>query len=97
MNVIAVKTLKKFWEIHRMSEAPLKAWYKEAEKAEWKSTQDIKKKFQSADFLTGNRVIFNIAGNKFRLIVKIKYKYKIVYIRFVGTHEEYNKIDASKI
>jgi mRNA interferase HigB len=97
MRVISVKTLRDFWQIHPSIEQPLKAWKAEAEKAVWKAPVDIKKRYPSADFLQGNRVVFNIKGTAYRLVVKIHYNTGTVYIRFIGTHSEYNKIDAEKI
>ncbi|MBL8994884.1 MAG: type II toxin-antitoxin system HigB family toxin [Spirochaetia bacterium] len=82
---------------HGDAEKPLKAWFHVAKSAEWRTPQDIKRLYPSASFLKNNRVVFNIGGNKFRLIVAIKYDFNLVLIRFVGTHEEYNKIDAEEI
>jgi mRNA interferase HigB len=75
----------------------LKAWYQEASKALWDGPRDIKADYPTASFLQDNRVIFNIKGNHYRLIVRINYSYKIVWIRFIGTHAQYDKIDATKI
>jgi mRNA interferase HigB len=97
VRVIAKSTLRSFWTRHKDCEQQLKAWYKEAEEAVWKNPKDIKKDYPSASFLANNRVVFNIKGNNYRLIVKISYDYGIVWIRFIGTHAQYDKIDASKI
>lgn len=97
MRIIAVKTLRKFWDSHADAEQPLKAWYKEATDVRWLEPNDIKQRYPSADILPGNRVVFNIKGNTYRLIVKIHFNTGIVYIRFVGTHAEYDKIDAAII
>ena len=97
MRIIARRTLKEFWEKHTDSEQQLKSWYHDAKNSEWKSPSDIKKLYPSGSFLSDNRVVFNIKGNHYRLIVKINYDLKIVYIRFIGTHKEYDKIDASII
>jgi mRNA interferase HigB len=97
MHVIKRKTLLEFWESHAGSRVPLVAWYREAKAADWHTPQDIKTRYRSADFLPGNRVVFNIGGNKYRLVVKIAYVPGVVYVRFVGTHAEYNKIDAETI
>ncbi len=75
----------------------MKAWYKEAEEAHWKRPRDIKRDYPTASFLPDNRVVFNIKGNNYRLIIKINYDYCIVWIRFIGTHGQYDKINASKI
>ena len=75
MRVISVRTLKTFWEKHESAEQPLKAWYEEAKKAMWKNAGNIKARYPSASFISGNRVVFNIKGNTFRLVVSIKYKF----------------------
>ena len=97
MRVIAKSTLRLFWTKHKDSEQQLKSWYKEADEAVWKGPRDIKKDYHSASFLADNRVVFNIKGNNYRLITRINYDYGIVWIRFVGTHGQYDKIDATKI
>lgn len=97
MRVIAKRTLRDFWEKHADSEQQLKAWYNEAEQANWKAPNDIKKDYPSASVLENNRIVFNIKGNNYRLIVRINYKYGVVWIRFIGTHAEYDKVDATKI
>ena len=97
MRVIARRTLKEYWEIHRTCEQQLKSWYREASYAAWKSPQDVKLMYPSASILNDNRVVFNIKGNHYRLIVRINYDIQIVWIRFVGTHVEYDKIDANTI
>lgn len=97
MRVFALSTLRKFWEKHADAEQSLRAWFAEAERAEWLGPQDIKARHRSADFLPGDRVVFNIKGNNYRLIVSIKYQFKAVYIRFVGTHAEYDAVDAKQV
>jgi len=97
MRIIARKTLRDFYEKHAASKASLEAWFHEALESRWEGPLDIKRDFPSADILQGNRVIFNIKGNTYRLIVKIHYNTGIVFIRFVGTHAEYDKIDATTI
>jgi mRNA interferase HigB len=97
VRVIAKKTLKQFWEKHEDCEQQLKSWYDEAAKATWKKPGDIKKNYPSASFLADNRVVFNIKGNLYRLIVKINYPHKMVWVRFIGTHAQYDKIDANTI
>ena len=100
MRVIAKRTLRDFWEQHPNFEdarTRLLEWYAEAENSDWQSPADIKERYRSASFLKDNRIVFNICGNKYRLIVKINYDFGIVYIRFVGTHSEYDKIDANAI
>jgi mRNA interferase HigB len=97
VRVIAKRTLREFWEKHADSEQQLKAWYNEAEQADWKTPNQIKKDYPSASILEDNRVIFNIKGNHYRLIVKINYSYGVIWVRFIGTHAEYDKVDAAKI
>jgi len=97
VRVIARKTLKLFWKKHRDCEQQLKTWYDETKEAGWQTPRDIKVNYPSASFLEDNRVVFNIKGNTYRLIVKINYKYEMVWIRFIGTHAAYDKINASKI
>lgn len=97
MRVIARKTLRDFWEKHADAEQPLKAWFHEARRARWKSFTDIKARYGSADLLPGNRVVFNIKGNTYRLITHLHYHAGIVFVRFLGTHAEYDKIDATRI
>ena len=97
MRIISRKALRDFWETHSDATEPLKAWFHEAKVADWKSFRDIQARYRSADVLPGHRVVFNIKGNTYRLIVKIHYNTCVVYIRFVGTHAEYDKIDAKTI
>ena len=99
MRVIAISTLKSFWEKKdfRDSEQPLRAWYDEAKKAKWKRPADIKRQYRNASFLANNRVVFNIHGNKYRLVVAFNYEHGIAFIKFIGTHKEYDKIDAESV
>ena len=97
MRIISRKTLKDFWEQHADSRSSLQAWYADAKRADWKSPADIKNFYRNASILSNNRAVFNIKGNKYRLVVAINYDIGIVYIRFVGTHQEYDKIDAATI
>ncbi|MBE2233045.1 MAG: type II toxin-antitoxin system HigB family toxin [Anaerolinea sp.] len=97
MRIISVKILREFWQLHRNAEAALQAWHKEVSVAQWKTPQDILARHNSADILPDNRVVFNIKGNQYRLVVKIHYNSGKVFIRFVGTHAEYDRIDAEKI
>ena len=97
MRIIARNALKLFWVKYTDAEQPLKSWFEIVKASTWNQPNDIKEVFRSADILPNNRVVFNIKGNKYRLIVSIKYSFKIIYIRFIGTHTEYNKIDAINI
>ena len=99
MRVIAVSTLKRFWESpeRRDCEEPLKTWYSEACRADWKSPAEIKAQFGNASIVGNNRIVFNIAGNKYRLIVSFAYRMQVADIKFVGTHAEYDKVDAATV
>lgn len=99
MRVIARKTLRRFWEQpgHEDAEQALRAWFAEARKASWRTPTEIKAQYRSASVLKGGRVVFNIAGNKYRLVVAIRYDSQIVFIRFVGPHEEYDRINAEEV
>jgi mRNA interferase HigB len=97
MRIIAKSTLRAFWQRHPDAEEPLLAWYREMEKADWETPAHVKEKYRSASFVGGNRIVFNIKGNNYRLVVKINYPYRIVYIRFVGTHADYDKIDVEEV
>lgn len=97
LRIIAKKVLREFWQKHSDCEQQLKSWFQETSNAEWKTTKDIKVEYPTVRFLADNRVIFNIKGNHHRLTVKINYNYQMVWIRFIGTHAEYEKIDALNI
>ncbi|MCY4438631.1 MAG: type II toxin-antitoxin system HigB family toxin, partial [Deltaproteobacteria bacterium] len=85
MRIIAKRTLRNFWERHANAEEPLLAWYREVLKEDWDTPPKVKEKYRSASIVGGNRVIFNIKGNDYRLVVRINYPARIVYVRFVGT------------
>ena len=97
MRLIALSTLKAFWKRHPDAEQPLLSWHEHLRHADWEGPTDVKSVFGSANILQDGRVVFNIAGNRYRLIVWINYPYRVVYIRFVGTHREYDRIDAQSI
>lgn len=98
MQIIAKKALKVFWARHNQAEAPLTAWYLAVSKAEWIGPADVKAAFgTTVDFVADNRIVFDIAGNKYRLVVHVAYPFKRVLIKFVGTHAEYDKIGAEKV
>ncbi|HEY9196325.1 MAG TPA: type II toxin-antitoxin system HigB family toxin [Mucilaginibacter sp.] len=96
MRIIAKKTLREFWEKHADCQQ-LKAWYQEVSSAEWQHPNDVKHEYPSASILEDNRIVFNIKGNNYRLIVKVNYIYQMVWIRFIGTLADYDKINAVKI
>jgi mRNA interferase HigB len=95
MQVVALRTLKLFWTRHPQAETPLRTWHSAVSAAEWTGPSDVKASFGSADFIADNRVIFNIGGNKFRLIAHVSHEYKAVLVKFVGTHAEYDAIDPA--
>jgi mRNA interferase HigB len=97
MRVIAKKALRKFWEVRPDSEQQLKAWHREAKAADWSTPNDVKAQYGKASILQDGRVVFNICGNKYRLVVRINYDFGIIYIRFIGTHKKYDAIDAETI
>ena len=98
MQIVALRTLRLFWGQHPQAEMPIRAWYATASKAAWRSPEDIKRQFgATVDFTSDNRVIFDLSGNKYRLIVHVSYTYKRVLVKFIGTHAEYDKIDAETI
>jgi mRNA interferase HigB len=97
LRIIAKRILREFWEIHEDCEQQLKSWYQETSKAEWKGPHDIKDEYPSVSILQGNRAVFNIKGSLYRLIVKINFEYQMVWIRFIGTHSEYDEVNAKTI
>lgn len=97
MQVVAVSTLRAFWEKHPDAEQALKAWYAEAVKAVWTQPADVKARYASASFLANRRVVFNIKGNSYRLIVAVAYQTGWVFIKFVGTHAEYDAVNAETV
>ena len=98
MQILARKTLRDFWIKHPQAEGPLSVWFALASKAEWRGPADVKAMFgATVDFVADNRIIFDISGNKYRLIVHVAYPFKRVLIKFVGTHAEYDKIDLETV
>lgn len=97
MRIISRKILREFANQYPQAEPPLDAWYQYVNKAMWRTPADVKQSFRTADILPNNRVVFNISGNHYRLIVKIEYDPQIVYIRFIGTHTQYDRVDATTI
>ncbi len=96
MRVIAKSRLREFWQRFPDAEGPLLAWFREVEKEDWGSPAKVKEKYRSASFV-GNRVVFNIKGNTYRLVVLINYPLRIVFIRFIGTHKEYDAINVKEV
>lgn len=97
MHIISRKPLREFSKKHPPAKTPLDTWFADVSRAEWSSFADIRAAYGSADVVAGNRVIFDIGGNKYRLVVKVAYNCGKVFVRFVGTHAEYDKIDAKTI
>lgn len=97
MRIIARRTLREFWQRHPDAEQPLRAWYHDTRKAEWRSPGDIKRVYANASIVGGNRVVFNVKGNKYRLVVAINYPYRTCYVRFVGSHHAYDRIDVTSV
>ena len=97
MRVISKKPLREFWEKHTDAKAALQAWYEDALRAEWRTPGEVKDSYGNASIIGDNRVVFNIKGNDYRLVVKLHYDRGIAYVRFVGTHREYDRIDAETI
>ncbi|NJL40344.1 MAG: type II toxin-antitoxin system HigB family toxin [Leptolyngbyaceae cyanobacterium SM1_4_3] len=97
MRILSRSTLEDFWEVHPDAKEALKTWYYEASHTNWKSLSDIKAAHRNASIIASNRVVFNIKGNTYRLIVAIRYDISIIFVRFISTHAEYDKVDAETI
>jgi mRNA interferase HigB len=97
VRVIAKRTLKEFWEKHRDCEQQLKSWYQEVSKAQWSNPYETLQDYPNARIIESSRMIFNIKGNHYRLIIKINFKFGMIWIRFIGTHSEYDKIDPNTV
>lgn len=97
MRVIAISTLRVFWAKHSDAQTPLMAWHALASRSQWKSPSDIKEAYRNASFTANNRVVFNIKGNDYRLVVLVRYDKGLLFVKFVGTHAQYDKIDASTV
>ena len=97
MRIIARRTLREFWEKHADAEQPLRAWDHDVRKADWSSPTDVKRVYANASVVGENRIVFNIGGNKYRLVVHVAYRYRRVLVKFIGTHGEYDRIDAATV
>lgn len=97
MRVISKASLVEFWVLHPASKHALQTWFEDASRAEWRSPQDIKLRYFSASFVSRNRVVFNIKGNDYRLVVAVAYRFGAVYIKFLGTHKQYDAVDAATV
>lgn len=97
MRIIAVKTLRDFWNCHPDAEQPIKAWVDEVKQAHWENSHQIKAQYRHASILKSRRMVFNLKGNAYRLVVAVAYRYGAVYIKFIGTHRQYDAIDADTV
>jgi mRNA interferase HigB len=99
MRIIAFRSLREFWEKPEYAdlEISLRSWYYEAKSAEWKNSNEIKQQYKNASIVGNGRVVFNIKGNAYRLVVSIDYHFKVIFVRFIGMHKQYDKIDAKTI
>jgi mRNA interferase HigB len=97
MRVISKATLVEFWQMHPASRHALQTWFEDASRAKWRSPQDIKLRYASASFVSSNRVVFNIKGNDYRLVVAVAYRFGAVYIKFLGTHQQDDAVDAATV
>ena len=97
MRIIARRTLREFWAQHGEAKGQLEAWYAEVKHATWKTPLEVKAQYPQASIVGGDRVVFDIRHNKYRLVVHVKYEFETVYIRFIGTHAEYDRIDVKEI
>jgi mRNA interferase HigB len=97
MRIVAKRTLREFWKRFPDAEEPLLAWYREVEKEDWDGPAKLKEKYGNASIIKGSRVVFNIKGNDYRLVAKINYPYRMLYVRFIGTHAEYDEIDVEEV
>lgn len=97
VRIVSKKTLKDYYNKHKETKSQLEAWYYEAKNSNWNNPVEIKEKFRTASIIGDNKVVFNIKGNKYRLVTKINYRMKTVYIKFIGTHKEYDKINVEDL
>jgi len=97
VRVVKRKTLVDFYSKHKETKNQLDVWYYEAKNSNWNNPVEVKEKYGTASIVGDNKVVFNIKGNKYRLVTKINYQMKIVYIKFIGTHKEYDKINVEEL
>jgi mRNA interferase HigB len=97
MRVISKATLVEFWLKHPESKQALQTWFEDASHSQWKTSQDIKRRYASASFVAANRVVFNIKGNDYRLVVAVAYRFAALYIKFIGTHAQYDAINVATV
>lgn len=97
MRILTERTLREFWERRPDAERPLREWLKDAKAAKWTTPAEVRSQFATASIIRGNRVVFNIKGNDYRLVARIDYAFGMVFVRFIGTHAEYDRIDAAEV
>jgi mRNA interferase HigB len=97
MRIIAKRTLREFWEKYSDAETPLKVWYKNIKEAEWRNSNELKRQFKNASIVGNDRIVFNIKGNTYRLVISIDFEKQIVWIKFIGSHRDYDKINAKTV
>ena len=99
MRIIAFRTLREFWvnPEYANSETSLRSWYHDAKTADWKNPNELKQQYKSASIIGAGRIVFNIQGNTYRLVVAIDYEFQVIFIRFIGTHKQYDKINAKTV
>ena len=99
MRIIAFRTLREFWEKpeYADSETSLRSWYHDAKNSTWKNSNELKQQYRNASIIGDGRVVFNINGNTYRLVIAIDYEFQVIFVRFIGTHKQYDKIDAKTI
>ena len=97
MRIISKRVLREFWERYPDAQGQLESWHYEVLKADWNTPQELKQQYGTASILKDGRAVFNICGNTYRIVVWINYQFKVVYVRFVGTHEQYDNIDANTV
>jgi mRNA interferase HigB len=97
MRIISKRTLRTFWQEHKDAEGALRAWHADVEGKTWATPMEVKADYPRASIVANNRVVFNIVGGNYRLVVAIKYEFGLIYIRFVGKHSDYDNIDATTI
>ena len=97
MRIIAIRRFREFWERHPDAEQQLRAWYAEIKAEDWDAPTHLTARYPTASVIPGNRAVFRIKGGSYRLVVRVRYDKRIVYIRFVGTHAEYDRVDAKEV
>jgi mRNA interferase HigB len=97
VRVISKRTIREFWATHADAEGPLSEWHRLARRADWAGPADVKATLRHASIVSRDRIVFNIGGNKYRLVVRVDYRFRVLYIRFVGTHADYDRIDVTRV